>query len=571
MKRWQFIISLSILLVLVCCKHPHEPLLLECQGFNEVFEKRDAYPDSALAIFRNIQDTIDLVGMYSRSPQQFFDYQVLNAELVYKNDQTILNDSLVLEAAEFYDSIAVGKRMAHKQLEMDFMRARAYYYAGVVKVQREQYIEALEHYLSVLRIMDKLDNDSKLFSRSEKNAEYLHFTGLTFNRIGWVFYVNDLWDEVKEALELANERFRLEGEVGGMLSNYAVLGEIMLTKGNREAATEYYRLADSLNNIMVSRPDCIDCELNMALLAYAKGQKQEAYEILYEIMSQNEDLSTSEELGFHIGRFYYEDHAYDSALHYLGDGFQKFSYQTMASLEMIIAMCDSLGYEDKVAYYSQCLARVSLGRIAQLREGSKLSLLFDSYLKERDNSRKNRYIYLVISFLVLAFVTLVIVDYVRYRIRKKRYKTDSEAYEKQRLSLEREIEKAQEVAMQQEEKIKSMEAELRGFDDDARRACQSAGGNAHRKAHVRSDGCQRESWCRLSRNGAFAQSVCTIGQCGGYRVPKILVKNHRNVSATEIFRRGVLLPLHSWPHRSSGCRYYRKDLPGRVDAFRKAT
>ena len=463
MNRWQ-IFPLALLFLATSCKDPSKKqvFLRDSAGFDEVYALKDTYPDSALTLFDSFKDTVDLVEMYRVSPRKYYDYQILEAELDYKNNFLVENGDLVLEAAAYYDTVVPYRRVALGPSETEFMRARAFYYAGVVELQENRSVEALQHYLSALRIMDTLNGELCLVPHRTNNKDYLHFTGLIYNRIGWVFYVNDLWDETQTALERAIDCFHAEGNVLGELPNYSVLGEIMMTKGDRQAAMHYYRIVDSLNGATDSIPPCMDwdCQLNEVLRMYENDEKPAAYQLIYSVLEQDNDSSTLKQLRFHLGRFYYEDHEYDSALAYLGDGMQDFSYQTIASLDMIIKMCNELGYSEKAAYYNEVLAHVSMERIEQMRVGSQLSSLFDNYLNEREDSKRGGRFWLIISVILLVVVLLLIFDYHRYRKRKRIHKSSSEAYERQRIQLEREIEKAQAESMKQEERIKNLESEL---------------------------------------------------------------------------------------------------------------
>ena len=457
-------ISFVLMLLVVSCKgsYKKESLLRYHQGFDRVFALKDEYPDNALSLFNSITDTIEFVRFYRENPQQYYDYQVLYAELNYKNNKDVDNGDLVLEAARYYDSVLTVRRPWRSHPDMAFMCARADCFAGYVECERGMPVEAMEHFISALRIMDGLNGEAELLTHRDENPEYLHFTALIYNRIGWLFYVNDLWDEAIRSLDMANEYFQREGNMKGIFSNYSVLGEIMMTRGDQQAAKEYFRIADSLKAVWDFQLSIRnwDCELNDALVKYENGMKRDAYDLVYRILSQNEDLSVVKQLHFHLGRFYFEDHEYDSALLYLGNGLQEFTYQTISSLDMIVRIYDSLGLYEEAAYYNSCLTHVFFGRMDQMRSDSMQSSLFDSYLTGRKDYRKKGFFILGLVLVALLFVFQLIFALFNIKRREKRHGYDMQAFEKQRLSLEHKIEKAQTLSLQQEEKIKSLEAEL---------------------------------------------------------------------------------------------------------------
>lgn len=115
MRRWQFI-SITVLLFFVSCRNSIvvDSLTKVRPEFVSVYDLKDNYPESAYHVFCRIADTLDETKLHQKSSFLFHEYQVLKAELNYKNYRPIINDSLVEEAYGFYDSIFSGKRTAHK-------------------------------------------------------------------------------------------------------------------------------------------------------------------------------------------------------------------------------------------------------------------------------------------------------------------------------------------------------------------------------------------------------------------------------------------------------------------------
>ena len=76
--------------------------------FSRVYALKDASPDSAMVIMDAIVDTLDVSALFSRSKLQYAEFQILLAELNYKNYRPISNDSLVFQAFDIMDSILPG-------------------------------------------------------------------------------------------------------------------------------------------------------------------------------------------------------------------------------------------------------------------------------------------------------------------------------------------------------------------------------------------------------------------------------------------------------------------------------
>jgi len=176
--------------------------------FKQIYALKDTAADSAYSMFSQVADTINENALRRESEFLFAEYQILKAELLYKNFKPIQNDSLVNEACDFYDSIFANQRMLRKNRELAFQYARATYYkAAVLQGNEETQAEAFSEYLKSLWIMDGLCYKRRVFAPAKPSIEYVHFTGLIYDRLAWFLYNRDAWDAAQNALELSNECF----------------------------------------------------------------------------------------------------------------------------------------------------------------------------------------------------------------------------------------------------------------------------------------------------------------------------------------------------------------------------
>ena len=89
-----------LLLLATSCKHNPEHVTLASHWpvFGDIYALKDAYPDSALKLLLPIADTLDTYALGQRSPYQLAEYQILDAEIYYKNYLLTKREDHVMEA-----------------------------------------------------------------------------------------------------------------------------------------------------------------------------------------------------------------------------------------------------------------------------------------------------------------------------------------------------------------------------------------------------------------------------------------------------------------------------------------
>lgn len=99
MKRTVLLLFLIGLLVAGCKKHADYQTLIErWPVFGEVYALKDFAPDSAFAIFQSIADTMDQEALRRQSKYLLSEYQILDAEIRYKNYRIFEHDDGAMEA-----------------------------------------------------------------------------------------------------------------------------------------------------------------------------------------------------------------------------------------------------------------------------------------------------------------------------------------------------------------------------------------------------------------------------------------------------------------------------------------
>ena len=430
--------------------------------FSRVYALKDASPDSAMVIMDAIVDTLDESALLSRSKLQYAEFQILLAELNYKNYRPIDNDSLVFRAFDIIDSILPGTNIFSENKELAFQKARAYYYKAVVEEQNtKQHVSAFEDYLKSLWIMDGLRGKRRVFNLAEENIEYEHFVALIYDRLAWFLYTYDVWDTSLECLEKSNECFLKEDNLLGVASNLELMGDVMLAQGDKVESLVYYKRSDSIHER--HNTDNIyqhfSILIHRALDLYNMGEKDACYDLLHHTLEMTESDWLSRQVRFSLGYFYFENQQFDSALFNYERSYPLLPRQTIKSYCRIIKAANILGDSVKSANYGELLSDLYLNQVAQSGDRTKLIMHYEQNKADGKDARQKDVFYFILLVVTL-LVIIIFIDIIYINRRKRRHKLEIEAHEKIQASLEDEIVTTKIDSKQMEEKIKSLETEL---------------------------------------------------------------------------------------------------------------
>ena len=430
--------------------------------FSKVYALKESHPDSARLIMDVVSDTLDEEALYSRSKLQYAEYQILLAELKYKNYLPISNDSLVFQAFDIIDSVLPGMHFSSECKKLAFQKARAFYYKAVVEeLKTKQHVLAFEDYLKSLWIMDGLRGKRRVFAHYEKNIEYEHFTALIYDRLAWFFYTYDVWNASLECLEKSSECFKEENNPMGVASNLELMGDVMLAQGDNEESLAYYKRSDSIHDRL--NTDNIyqhfSSLIHRALDLYNAGERRASYDLLYHALEMTESDWLTRQVRFSLGYFYFENQQYDSALFNYERSYPLLPRQTIKTYCRIVKASNVLGDSVKSARYGELLSDLYLNQVAQSGDRTKMVMLYEQHKADSKDARQKDIFYFIL-LVVMILVAIIFVNTILINRRKRRHRMEIEAHEKIQASLEDEIVMTKNDSRQKEEKIKSLETEL---------------------------------------------------------------------------------------------------------------
>ena len=452
-----------ILLVTSCNNNPkYNTLASRWPVFGDIYALKDAYPDSALKLLLPIADTLDVYAMGQQDPYQLAEYQILEAEIQYKNYLLTEREDHVMEAFHFYDSVMPGRKYSRFQQTLSFQKARAYYFKAAVEERKlNQPLESFTDYLNALWIMEGLIGNRSLFLNVKSSPEYNHFTALIYDRLAWFLYNYDAWDAALECLENSSVYFKSEGNMKGVASNIELMGDVMLAQGDRVNSLYYFKKADSiferLNTSSIYQN--YSSVVHRALDLYNANEFEASSALLHHTLRETQNSWLERQIRFSLGYFYLEMQDYDSALFNYERSFPLLPRQTLKSYCRIVQIANVLGDTVKAGYYGELLADAYLQQFARSSDRTKMDSMYENYKVDCRNT-KNKDLYLFVIFCVLLLIVLLFFVSFVLVMRKRKHKKEIEAHERIQATLEDEIESVKSVSQQKEETIKSLQSKL---------------------------------------------------------------------------------------------------------------
>lgn len=441
----------------------YETLSARWPVFGDVYTLKDVELDSAFHIFLSVTDTLDQESLRCYSRYLLSEYQILDAELRYKNYRLYECEDGVMEAFRFYDSLIPNREFASHDCWLSFQKARAFYFKAVVEeIKLNEPIEAFNDYLNALWIVEGLKGERTVFFHRKYNAEYEHFTALTYNRLAWFLYTFDAWDTSLDCLERSSECFEHEDFSRGVASNYELMGDVMLAQGDRIQSLTYYQKSDSIYARLKTDQVCDNYSsiFHRALDLYNANEKAASMALLYHALEESKSDRVKRQVRFSLGYIYYQNQEYDSALYNYERSYPLLPRQTLKSYCSIVQISNILGDSTKAAYYGNLLAEAYLQQFARSGDRTKMIMLVDAYKSDIGDVRQKNILYFTISLIVLLTGILGIVIF-WFEKRRRRHKREIEAREQIRTMLEGEVEEAKSDSLLKAEQIKALESKLK--------------------------------------------------------------------------------------------------------------
>ena len=429
--------------------------------FQDISVLISSAPDSAFMLVKAISDTLDEAKM---TPPDRHEYNILLAETLYKNDYPQLNDTAVNAAALFFDSVAALHPENH---DLQYQKARAYYYKGVGDNEKDDIVEACKDYLTALEVMESCFG--------EKDLDYgkTRFIALIYTRLGFMLYNESLFISSIECFNNSLEIFRSINDTMTGLTVIPFIGNAYYIGNELDSALTYYnyayKITKSYNNV-ISR----DIRKSIASVYHDIGKKDTAIMIMNQILP----LSSEDEkqiYEFTIGEMYYKDKMIDSALFYVKRSFSRDDkYTKMASAKILYEIYNLINEPDSSLYYKDYYTKLTTREIDRDIDKTRTNDAYNYYMQKKHKSERMRLLnnivrLFIVSTLIAVFVIIIIVV-----VKKRKDAVETVKKNKRIKELESENEKRQEEILQIRKEIKSSLDEIAALNRQVDQAYMSS-------------------------------------------------------------------------------------------------
>ena len=426
-------------------------------------------PDSALMLLLHCGDGVNIVPT---TEQDRHYYQLLLAELLYKNDSAQVNRTELCQAVAYFDSLvrqtpplqrgAGGFNTTSNRYDnLFFLAARAHYINGVGYYEQDSIVKACAEYLKALEMMENRFEEKSLV------GEKARFMALTYTRLTGLFSDLYLHEQAiyfgKKALEYYQKYNAPPWHLAWILDEIGSHYDMM---DNYDSASFYYRKGLGIlpdTNSLAYR----GLTERLAFLAYEMKKEpcftlntlNQLYNLLVKSDSEKEYLSRC----LTIGEVLFHELQFDSAFVYLNEvyNYSESIDSRKQAAEWLVEICKAQGREAVAIEYAaflvpfanlnenQSFLKSQLTELCHEFEQKKQEAVHQNKLKE--TLRKGGFI---ILGLVLAFSVGLSVYIL---INKRRIAAERQAHKMQQAALsgrlKRSNEKLRDVSKQLEQTL----------------------------------------------------------------------------------------------------------------------
>lgn len=371
-------------------------------------------PSAALDMLLDVSEEIDTLQL---SKTDYYEYQILVAEALYKNYYMQSNVPAVLEAVNYYDSLA---NRYPNNADVLFQKSRAYYYKAVGETENGRITDACADFLVALATVDKI-------AEKDRNDNIERFNGLIYSRLAELYY--DFTNDVAILLyQRANDCFLKCNANVFVAINSKRIAKLLSSEARYHESEEFLALADSL----ISNDPTIDedmktkqkndISMTRALnLCDAENRCRDALNEMINLYKHYDDDKTKIIRSAVIAELYYQNNIIDSALYYYEIAFENDHLAKRTAASRIIDICKIMGDNERLAYYAPFLADETHRELEITPLKAQIVAMFEQYEADKHKAEIRQLWINILLILVLLFIALVVVFYMISIFQKKKH------------------------------------------------------------------------------------------------------------------------------------------------------
>lgn len=277
----------------------------------------EAHPDSALNILQNI----GCKELNTQEERAY--YALLLTQARDKNYITQTDDSLILTAVHYYDSIGD----VH-------MQAKAHYYKGSIHRDANQCGKAVYEYLTAIQFAKETDNKKLL--------------GWSYNQAGYLYYLQDLLKDADSIYQQAEKMAIQLNDTSLWADALTFQGKICMERGGKYSKAEQM-LKDAYNLVNAPKYKRVQAIIAASLSSLYSRMNEAENAIRYAKLniSLRDDTTNCYKAFLLLGDAYYKARQYNSAIVYLNKSLSSTSHGTKANAYMRLAEIAKAQGDDK--------------------------------------------------------------------------------------------------------------------------------------------------------------------------------------------------------------------------------
>ena len=449
--------------------------------------------------------TVDCCPLYV----DYYEKQIHIADSLYKNYLPQYNFDEVKAAMEFFDSYQPsaisGQRWRLFDKEADdgnrliaesrqLTAAKAHYYHAVGLTEKDDIVGACEHYLIALEIMeDMMAKDKSLKTKGKKSVdccplsvdnpedyEKTRFVSLVYTRLGQIFYNENYCDIATLQYKRALEYIEKIGDNASMSLVLKFLGNSYQLNNMLDSALYYYTESLKKNKDFNNK---LDIEKNIAQILFYKGERDTAFSLVKNNLTIIDNENVKYSYYTTLGKMYYEDKIYDSAIYYYETSIRSNNINIkLSSAISLSSIYDSINDKEKKAAYDNILSKLFVEESKDIVNKTKLQSIYESYKErklEKERIKNRRKIFLIVIsmlFIVIIMFTIILGKYKKKHLKLSRILNEKESNINDKDDIINQITK--EIKLKEEElqkllfknsftdgKLKSKNAEIQNKDE----------------------------------------------------------------------------------------------------------
>ena len=415
----------------------------------DVNESINDDPTHSLSLLEEFAMDNDLTQM---TKVEFYEYNILLSEARYKchmehSNETILNDAIL-----YLDSLTL---IYPNKTDLLFLNAKAHYYKGVAKEEKEKYKDAFLNYLNALSLLEKIN----IFNT--KNNFINHFKALTLVRLSDILYWLDAYAPAIECLNNANVMFSYENNFRAIARNNVIIAIMHGQNYDYTYALRHLAVADSLVSECYEDPLLKNEVVRIkASIMYNLGYHDEPFDIMLKQFNTLESETQRMEVAGVLGDIYYNLGILDSAIYYYEYYLPDNKFSKIDAANHIIEIALKTGNNELITKYAHILNEETNNELMLSTIKTEITSMYEQYKIERHN----QYMYsrILICLGIILFTTILFFILGMYLLKMKKNKYNNEINEKRFYinSLQEKIDKKSSENKHIRQRIKNLENEL---------------------------------------------------------------------------------------------------------------